>query len=77
MLGTFPSAKGYPTPEDDRFWAAALDMNMPLTAHVQFDRSGPRAADPTFLYPNNDPEVLGSLRRHFLDWIISQEWARL
>ena len=72
MLGTFPSAKGYPTPEDDKFWAAALDMNMPLTAHVQFDRNGPRASDPTFIYPKNDPEVLGALRRHFLDWIISQ-----
>ena len=27
-----------PLPEDDRFWAAALDMQMPLTVHVAFNR---------------------------------------
>lgn len=37
-LNTFPSGKLYPTSEDDRFWAAALDLNMPLTAHVGFQR---------------------------------------
>ena len=42
-LGVFPSGKSYPTPEDDRFWAAAIDMRMPLTVHVGFDRLGPRA----------------------------------
>lgn len=42
MLGTFPSGKGYPTPEDDRFWAAALDLNVAVTAHVGLTtRSGP------------------------------------
>src|SRR5439155_26680088 len=41
-LNSFPSGKGWPTPEDDRFWAAALDMNMPLTVHVGFiGREGP------------------------------------
>src|SRR5215813_8102379 len=47
-LGVFPSGKGYPTPEDERFWATAIDMKMPLTVHVSFDRQGPRAAQPTF-----------------------------
>ena len=28
LLGALPNAKGYPTPEDDRFWAAALDLDM-------------------------------------------------
>jgi predicted TIM-barrel fold metal-dependent hydrolase len=41
-LGVFPSAKGYPTPEDDRFWAAAIDMGMPIAIHHQFDRSEER-----------------------------------
>lgn len=41
-LGTFPAGKGFPTPEDDRFWAASLDLNMPLTIHVGFiGREGP------------------------------------
>ena len=37
-LHTFPSGKSFPTPEDDRFWAAALDLNMPLTIHTSFPR---------------------------------------
>src|SRR5487761_481346 len=41
LLGVFPSGKGMPTPEDDRFWQASLDMNMPVTIHVEIDRSGP------------------------------------
>lgn len=36
MLANFPSGKGVPTPEDDRFWAAAIALNMPLTVHVKF-----------------------------------------
>ena len=42
-LGVFPSGKGYPTPEDDKFWTAAIDMNMPIAVHHQFDRSEDRA----------------------------------
>ncbi len=33
-LGALPAGKSYPTPDDDRFWAAALDLNMPITVHV-------------------------------------------
>lgn len=45
-LYKFPSGKGYPTPEDDRFWQAASDLNMPLTGHtgsgaMRFSREGP------------------------------------
>lgn len=35
-LNSFPSAKSFPTKEDDRFWAAAVDLNMPITIHVDF-----------------------------------------
>ena len=42
MLGIFPSGKGHPTPEDDTFWKAALDMQMPLCVHQEFNREGPR-----------------------------------
>jgi predicted TIM-barrel fold metal-dependent hydrolase len=34
MLNTFPSGKSYPSAEDDRFYAAAIDLNMALTVHV-------------------------------------------
>lgn len=50
VLGTFPSGRGHPTQEDDKFWAAALAMRMPVTVHVQLDRSG-RRAQPLFEYP--------------------------
>ena len=42
LLGGLPNGKGYPTPEDDRFWAAALDLDMPVTAHVQLYRPAHR-----------------------------------
>jgi uncharacterized protein len=69
-LGVFPSGKSYPLPDDDRFWAAAVDMKMPLTVHVGFDRLGPRATEPTFQYPGADPEVLKKLGpRKIVEWI--------
>ena len=57
VVGVLPGAKGYPTPEDDKFWAAAVDVGLPLTVHVQLDRSGPRAQHPTFHYPTEPPEI--------------------
>jgi predicted TIM-barrel fold metal-dependent hydrolase len=69
LLGALPNAKGYPTPEDDKFWAAAVEMGMPVTVHVQFYRTGPRATQPTLRYPKEDPEVMQRLRRPFLEWI--------
>jgi predicted TIM-barrel fold metal-dependent hydrolase len=69
LLGALPAAKGYPTPDDDRFWAAAVDLEMPVTVHVQFSRTGARAAEPTFRYPKEDPAVMSRLRRPFLEWL--------
>ena len=57
VLGQFPSGKAYPTPEDDKFWAAALDIGMPLTAHVGFNRQGRYANQTVFEYPDADPEM--------------------
>ncbi len=37
-LHTFPSGKTYPTPDDDKFYAAALDLTMPITIHTSFPR---------------------------------------
>jgi predicted TIM-barrel fold metal-dependent hydrolase len=69
-LGVFPNGKSYPLPADDWFWAAAIDMKMPLTVHVGFDRLGPRATEPTFQYPGADAEVLKKLGpRKIVEWI--------
>ena len=56
-MQTFPSSRGYPTPEDDRFYAAALDLNMPLVVHGGgrfggFGGSPQHKNDPVFNYPN-------------------------
>jgi predicted TIM-barrel fold metal-dependent hydrolase len=68
MLGVFPSGKVYPTAEDDKFWAAAQEMHMPVTVHVSFDRNGPRASQPTFVFPNPAPDILKSTR-HIVDYV--------
>jgi predicted TIM-barrel fold metal-dependent hydrolase len=51
-LHRFPNGKGYVTPEDDRFWAAALDLNIPVTSHTNggTTRLGPKSG-PIFQYP--------------------------
>lgn len=35
-LSTYPSGSNFPSPEDDRFWAAALDLDMPVVIHTSF-----------------------------------------
>lgn len=53
LINNFPSGKPYPSPEDDRFWAAALDLEVPLTVHVGLQRSD----GPLFKYDKNPGEV--------------------
>lgn len=51
VMDKFPNGKGFPTPEDDRFWAAALDLNMAITHHTNGGTTrmtGPN--EPTFPY---------------------------
>jgi uncharacterized protein len=55
-LGVFPNGKGRPMPEDDRFWASALDLNMPVAVHEEFDRSGSRGG-PLLDYSRATPEM--------------------
>ncbi len=49
-LAIFPNGKAYPTPEDDKFWAAAVEMKMPVTGHIAFFRQ-PRRGETAFKYP--------------------------
>lgn len=59
LLNAFPSGHMYPTPEDDAFWSAAVEMGMPITVHVQLssgvDRtgSGGTPSGPWFKYTSN------------------------
>ena len=54
-LRTYPSGKSYPTPEDDRFWAAALDLDIPLVVHTSFPAHVGSRETPLFKYPR-EPE---------------------
>jgi predicted TIM-barrel fold metal-dependent hydrolase len=69
MLSTFPNGKGFPTQEDDRFWATAIDLGIAVTSHVGFvNRQGPY-----FQYPRApklrspagpDADAIRSITRH-------------
>ena len=56
-LNAFPSGKGLATPEDDEFWAAAIDLDIPLTVHVVFGFPA-NYSGPTAIYPR-EPEEIG------------------
>lgn len=50
-LSTFPSGQSYPTAEDDRFWAAALDLEMPVIVHTSFPTKVASRETRLFKYP--------------------------
>ena len=50
-LSTFPSGQSYPSPEDDRFWAAAVDLEMPVIVHTSFPAKVGSRETPLFKYP--------------------------
>jgi predicted TIM-barrel fold metal-dependent hydrolase len=65
-LAQFPNGKPYPMPEDDRFWAAAQDLQVPVTVHITFFRQG----GPAFKYEveppahNRPPDFVERLARY-------------
>lgn len=50
-LSTYPSGKHVPSPEDDRFWSAALDLDMPVVIHTSFPVHVGARETPLFQYP--------------------------
>ena len=54
-LSTFPSGNSFPTKEDDRFWAAALDLAMPIVIHTSFPTKVGTRETRLFKYPQ-EPE---------------------
>lgn len=75
VMGSFPNGKSYPTPEDDKFWAAAVDLHMPITVHVEFDRQGPRSG-PLFKY-QNAPQPADGGRGGIVDTLANPKFASL
>jgi predicted TIM-barrel fold metal-dependent hydrolase len=68
LLQGFPSGKAYPSDEDDRFWARALELNMPVSVHVDLDRSGERQG-PLFKYPKESEEIMKKLTHDLVDQV--------
>ena len=56
LLQGFPAGNAYPSEEDDAFWSEALALRMPVSVHVDLDRSGERES-PLFQFPD-DPHQL-------------------
>lgn len=50
-LSTFPSGQGFPSAEDDHFWAAALDLDMPVIVHTSFPTKVGSRETRLFKYP--------------------------
>ncbi len=60
VLGAYPSGHGYPSRADDTFWAAAVDMRVPVTVHVQFSVARyDRQKEPVFSYDRPVDRELG------------------
>ena len=68
LLQGFPSGKAYPSDEDDRFWSRALELNMPISVHVDLDRSDARKG-PLFKYPKESDEILKKLTHDLVDQV--------
>ena len=68
LLQGFPSGKAYPSDEDDQFWSRALELNMPVSVHVDLDRSDSRKG-PLFKYPAESEEVLKKLTHDLVDQV--------
>jgi len=74
VIGRFPSGRGYPTPDDDQFWARALEIGMPVTVHVELDRSVERDGR-LFRYPKEHPEI--GPGRGIVDQLANVKFCRL
>lgn len=57
LLSRFPNGSGIPKKEDDKFWAAAVDLQMPISFHSQI----PIDSKLYIEYPNVKPELLEPL----------------
>jgi predicted TIM-barrel fold metal-dependent hydrolase len=55
VLCNFPSGQSFPSAEDDRFWAAAVEMGMPLTIHTSLPHRVAGRGTSLFKYPK-EPE---------------------
>ncbi len=58
-LHRFPNGLAYVTPEDDRFWQAALDLKMAITSHTFGGTTRLSSKGPLFVYPKMPEKANG------------------
>jgi len=58
-LNKFPNGSAFPAPEDDRFWAAAVDVQMPVTIHSNMETG---RGQPGGRFGSGDPGIGMGLR---------------
>lgn len=68
LIQGFPSGKAYPSDEDNRFWARALELHMRISVHVDLDRSGERKG-PLFKYPREPEEIMRKITHDLVDQV--------
>ncbi|HEY6197730.1 MAG TPA: amidohydrolase family protein [Candidatus Binatia bacterium] len=68
LLQGFPSGRPYPSEDDDRFWSAAIDLHMPVSVHVDLDRSGERAG-PLLRFPREPEDIMDKLVPGLVDQV--------
>jgi predicted TIM-barrel fold metal-dependent hydrolase len=59
VLHQWPNGSGAPDESDDRFWATALELNVPVTAHAVF--GGGMAADPKLAKAHSNAVTFNSM----------------
>ena len=59
QLLAFPNGGGKPLPADDRFWAASLDLQMPVSIHEELAKTGEKGK--LLDYAKEDPRLTTEL----------------
>jgi uncharacterized protein len=67
LLQGFPSGHSFPSDEDNRFWERALELDMPVSVHVDLERGARKG--PLFKYPKESDELMKKLTHDLVDQV--------
>ncbi len=68
LLQGFPGSEAYPSEADDCFWSRTVELKMPVSVHVDLDRSGQRKG-PLFKYPKETGDIMKRLVHDLVDQV--------
>ena len=67
LLQGFPSGHSFPSDEDDRFWERVLELDMPVSVHVDLERGARKG--PLFKYPKESDELMKQLTHDLVEQV--------